>query len=58
MSDLPSSTWRLVKERPGTSYELKEVPLAPPQGDELLVRVRKVALCGTDIQLHQWNQGG
>lgn len=57
MSNLPTTTWRLVKERPGASYEYKEVPLAPPQGDELLVRVDKVALCGTDIQLYQWNKG-
>ncbi len=57
MSGLPESTWRLVKEQPGVSYEYKEVPLARPQGDELMVRVSKVALCGTDIQLYQWNKG-
>ena len=39
------------------SYTYKEVPLAAPQGDELLVRVGKVALCGTDISLFQWNKG-
>ena len=54
---LPRSTKRLVKERPGASYELKEVPIDPPQGDELLVKVGKVALCGTDISLYQWNHG-
>lgn len=47
----------LVKERTGPSYEYKDVPLPVPQGDELLVKVRKVALCGSDISLYQWNNG-
>ena len=54
---LPETTVRLVKENPGSSYELKEVPLPALQGDELLVKVGKVALCGTDISLYQWNAG-
>ena len=47
----------LVKERAGLSYEYKDVPLPVPHGDELLVKVRKVALCGSDISLYQWNNG-
>ena len=54
---LPKTTRRLVKENPQSSYELKEVPLPALQGDELLVKVGKVALCGTDISLYQWNNG-
>lgn len=54
---LPQRTRRLVKEEATASYVYREVPLAAPQGDELLVKVGKVALCGTDINLYQWNQG-
>ena len=54
---LPQTTRRLVKERSESSYELKEVALPALQGDELLVKVGKVALCGTDISLYQWNAG-
>lgn len=54
---LPASTKRLVKERAGPSYEYKEVSMPSPQGDELLVKVGKVALCGTDINLYLWNDG-
>ena len=54
---LPSTMNALVKEHAGPSYEYKEVPVPAPQGDELLVKVGKVALCGSDIALHQWNQG-
>ena len=54
---LPQTTLRLVKEKPQSSYELKEVSLPALQEDELLVKVGKVALCGTDISLYQWNTG-
>ncbi len=47
----------LVKSEEGVSYEYKEVPVPAPVGDELLVKVRKVALCGSDISLYQWNTG-
>lgn len=53
----PLRTQRLVKEEAGLSYKYREVDLAAPQGDELLVKVEKVALCGTDISLYQWNNG-
>ena len=55
---LPQRTSRLVKEEASPSYVYKDVPLPAPQEDELLVKVRKVALCGTDISLYQWNKGG
>ena len=58
MAKLPSTMHALVKESAGPSYEYKEVPVPVPKGDELLVRVSKVALCGSDIALHQWNHGG
>lgn len=55
---LPKTTFRLVKDKEKPSYLYKEVPLLPPEKDELLVKVGKVALCGTDISLYQWNTGG
>ena len=54
---VPKKTFRLVKEEEGASYQYKEVPVPVPVGDELLVKVGKVALCGTDISLYQWNSG-
>lgn len=47
----------LVKEREEVSYILKDVPVPTPGDDELLVKVGKVALCGSDISLYQWNHG-
>ena len=52
-----TSTFRLVKDEERPSYVYREVTLPSPVGDELLVKVGKVALCGTDISLYQWNNG-
>ena len=48
---------RLVKDEPVASYQYRQVSLLAPQADELLVRVCKVALCGTDTSLYLWNNG-
>lgn len=58
MMALPQHTKRLVKVEAVASYEYVDVKLPALQGDELLVQVGKVALCGTDISLYQWNNGG
>jgi len=52
---LPATMKALVKEHAGPSFVYKEVPVPIPQGDELLVKVGKVALCGSDINLYEWN---
>ena len=54
---VPTSMKALVKQTAGKSFTYTEVPVVPPQGDELLVKVSKVALCGSDINLYQWNNG-
>ena len=54
---VPSSMKALVKQEAGLSYTYTDVSVVPPQGDELLVKVGKVALCGSDISLYQWNNG-
>ena len=55
--DRPATMKALVKERPGASYVYKDVPVPVPEGEELLVKVGKVALCGSDIALYQWGEG-
>ncbi|XP_003382380.1 PREDICTED: uncharacterized protein LOC100634840 isoform X1 [Amphimedon queenslandica] len=55
MATLPKFMKALVKESPTESYLYKDVPVPQPSKDELLVKVKKVALCGTDIQKYKWN---
>lgn len=47
----------LIKEEETTSYCYKELPVPSPEEGDLLVKVKKVALCGSDISLYQWNEG-
>lgn len=53
----PATMKALVKSQPGVSYTYEDVPVPSPVGDELLVKVGKVALCGSDIALYQWSEG-
>ena len=56
-SCIPETMKALVKQSEGQSYEYVEVPVPKPKDGELLVRVSKVAICGSDIALYQWNEG-
>ena len=47
----------LVKDKPEESYQYRDVPVPQPGDGELLVKVGKVALCGTDVQKYKWNEG-
>ncbi len=40
-------------ERPGV--ELQRVPVPEPGPEEVLVRVKATAICGTDLHIAQWN---
>ena len=46
----------VVKARPEPGYEYAEVVAPRPRGDEALLRVRKAAICGTDILIYKWGQ--
>ena len=56
-NEIPQTMKALVKEKPGISYEYKDVPVPRPGQGELLVKVKKVAICGSDIMLYQWGEG-
>lgn len=45
----------LVKERPGKGLTLKEVPTPRPGPGDVLIRVQRVGLCGTDAHIYAWN---
>jgi len=56
MSGLPSSMRALRKSEPTPGYTLTEEPLPIPTGDEVVIKVEKVAICGSDIALYTWNE--
>ena len=57
MATIPKQMKALVKDKPEASYQYRDVPVPQPGDGELLVRVAKVALCGTDVQKYKWNEG-
>lgn len=52
---LPSTMKALVKEQEVSSYQYKDVTVPTPGHGDLLVKVNKVALCGSDINVYHWN---
>jgi len=45
----------LVKTRAAPGLELKEVPTPAIGPDDVLIRVRRMAICGTDLHIYDWN---
>jgi threonine 3-dehydrogenase len=46
----------LLKEQPGRGASLIDVPMPQVGADDLLVKVKAVAICGTDIHIYQWSE--
>lgn len=45
----------MVKESPVSGFTLKEVPVPEIRDDEVLIRVRRAGVCGTDVHIHEWD---
>jgi threonine 3-dehydrogenase len=46
----------LVKTRPGKGLELVKVPIPKVGYGEVLIRIRKTAICGTDLHIYNWDE--
>ena len=45
----------LVKEEAAPGLSLKEVPTPEPGINDVLIRVRRTAICGTDLHIYNWD---
>jgi len=45
----------LVKEAPGPGFVLKDVPIPTIRDDEVLIRVKRAGVCGTDVHIYEWD---
>ncbi|HZF67067.1 MAG TPA: L-threonine 3-dehydrogenase [Gemmatirosa sp.] len=45
----------LVKEVAGPGFALREVPEPRIREDEVLIKVRRAGVCGTDVHIHEWD---
>ena len=53
---MAASTMRaLAKLRPGPGLELTEVPVPSPGINDVLIRIRKTSICGTDVHIYNWD---
>ncbi len=52
----PSVMKAMIKDREVEGYALKDIETPEPQGDEVLIQVDAVSICGSDIALYKWNE--
>ena len=45
----------LVKETAAPGFTLKDVPEPTIRDDEVLIRVRRAGVCGTDVHIYEWD---
>ena len=46
----------IVKPRADVGLELRQVPVPVPGAGEVLIKVHKTAICGSDVHIYKWNQ--
>jgi threonine 3-dehydrogenase len=46
----------LRKMKPGPGLEMQTVPIPAIKGNEVLIKVRKRAICGTDLHIYKWDE--
>ena len=44
-----------MKETAGPGFALREVPEPRIRDDEVLIRVRRAGVCGTDVHIYEWD---
>lgn len=45
----------IAKLRDGPGLELTEVPIPTPGVNDVLIRVRRTSICGTDVHIYNWD---
>ena len=44
----------IVKAEAGVGLELRQVPVPVPKAGEVLIKIHKTAICGTDVHIYDW----
>ena len=53
---IPKTMKALIKRTEAESYEYIDTLVPEPEGDEVLIKVDAVSICGSDIALYRWNE--
>ncbi len=54
MSD--NKMWALVKEKPEAGLWMKRVLIPELGPNDVKIKIKKTAICGTDVHIYQWNE--
>ena len=46
----------LVKDKPEEGIWVKEVPIPEVGPNDVKIKIKKTAICGTDVHIYQWNE--
>jgi threonine 3-dehydrogenase len=46
----------LVKAKPETGIWMEDVPVPDPGPNDVLIKVKKTAICGTDLHIYNWDE--
>lgn len=47
--------WALVKEKAEEGLWMKQVPIPEVGPNDVKIKIRKTAICGTDVHIYEWN---
>ncbi|XP_076822977.1 L-threonine 3-dehydrogenase-like isoform X1 [Clavelina lepadiformis] len=56
MEDIPKEMVCLQKTTASKGYQCMKIQTPFPVNDEVLIKIKKVAICGSDINLYMWNE--
>ena len=52
---LPQTMHAIAKLKPGPGLDLTDVPVPRPGINDVLIKVKKTSICGTDIHIYNWD---
>lgn len=53
---IPTTMRALAKLSSGPGLEMIEAPVPTPGPADVLIRVKRTSICGTDVHIHQWDK--
>src|SRR5690606_17035481 len=53
---IPSTMKALVKREAAKGIWMEEVPVPQPGPNEVLIKLEKTAICGTDLHIYLWDE--
>jgi len=57
MKNVTQTTMKaLVKAKPGIGLQMEQVPVPEYGANDVLVRIKKTAICGTDVHIWNWDE--